>query len=195
MRFLLTFIICSLTFLAGCASNGQGNYVGQLDMASSRLVSNPQMNIAANMTAEVVYVKDLVTGKIIYRLDAGIRHQLDVEQHILELPLGRYQIASVCAEKTFAKRLAGLKSVDFRSSSAWWARFQGLTGTEIYLPVSSMEVTILGGEKITPVNLSATGQKNCEVTYGEAKPNSLAKIFPSTGDFKNKYRKKIEFYN
>lgn len=194
MRLTLSLLIC-LIFFSNCASNGKGNYVGQLDMASSRLVSNPNMNIAANMTAEVVYVKDLVTSKVIYRLDAGDRHQLDVENHVLDLPLGRYQIASICADKTFAKRLAGLKSVDFRAGSGWWARFQGLTGTEAYLPASSMEVTILGGEKITPVNLSATGQKTCEVTYGEAKPNSLAKTFANTLSFKNKYRKKIEFYN
>lgn len=189
---LLVALFFVLPLVMSCAS--KSTYTANLDMATSRLVSNSQFNIAANMTAEVVYVKDLVTQSAFYRFDASDRHRMAIEQYVLLLPLGRYQIVSICAEKTFPKRLAGLKAVQRKSNGQWWAQFQGHTGTDIFLPASAIEVAVNGGENITPVNLSATGSNHCEVTYANEDLNVFPKSFESSAEFEKKYRKKMTLY-
>ena len=191
MRNVVLAFSAGLLLLTGCATKTVTPNVIQVDMSATRMVSGKQKP----MTAEVVFIRDLASNREKYRYEIGNRRSLGIESYAQVLPPGYYEIVTVCAERNFYNRMAGLLSVDKHDNGSLWARFQTGQGTSALMPAMVMNLELTGTEKIVPLNISAVGGPYCEAVYGEGVLNQPPANEASNNDYISKHGKKTKFYS
>lgn len=191
MRQTFFILLAGLILLTGCATKTVTPNVIQLDMSATRMVAgNSKL-----MTAEVIYIKNLANNDEEYRFEVSNRRQLGIDNYVQVLKPSYYEIATVCAEKSFLHRMAGLVGIEKRDNGQLWARFQTALGTSALIPAYVMNLELMGTESIVPLNMSYVGNQQCEALYGEGDLNTTPENTASNQEYLAKYVKRTTLYS
>lgn len=195
IRLTLPSTLLLTLILQSCASNAIDEQFGHLDLSATRTVSSASLGTSMQMTAEIVYVEDLLSGDVLYRYDVIERRQVDIEQEVFTVIPGRYRVGAVCTDSRFSNRMVGLNKLDLKNERDWWAVMATGSGSTALLPATVLDVTLNGGERITPVNMSASGAKGCAPVYGDKPLNRTPEADLSESEYKAEFGDKIRLYN
>jgi hypothetical protein len=192
MRFTQLAFMAGVLFLAGCASKPVEPNIAQVDMSASRAVTGS----SKRMATEVIFIRDLVTDTVKYRYEVSNRRKLGMDSYIQILQPSYYEIITICTEKNFYQRLAGLIGVEEKEDGTLWARFQTARGNSALFPAQAMNLELMGKEKIVPLNISAINERYCEAVYGEGELNKIPENFASNKEYlSSKKSKKLTLYS
>ncbi len=190
MRIYLTAFILGIVFLTGCATKPPAPMVAQLDMSAYRKLEGS----SKLMVAEVIYIQELISKSELYRYEFNNRKKLNMDSYVQILAPGYYQVFTVCTQRNFASRMAGLIEIEKKNDGTMWGRFQTGTGNDVLLPVAEMTLDLQGTETIVPLNMSSLSNSYCNAIYGEGKLNETPQNMPTSEDYLDKYGKKTTLY-
>ncbi|MEJ2043057.1 MAG: hypothetical protein P8X74_04800 [Reinekea sp.] len=191
MKKLTCIFLACCAVLYGCTSNPAMDPIATLDISAMQKIHGS----TNTMVAEIVYVQNLVDKSDLYRFEYNNRRDLDIDNYLIYLKPGYYQVVAICTENNFYWRMAGFLNVEKHNDGTDWARFQSANGTPVLIPALDMNLDLLGGETIKPVNMSASSNHYCEAVYGEGKANSTPLNINTTKNYIQRYGKKTKLYS